>query len=74
MAYLKIDVKNIDKDVAYVSKKELVERTGVSEQTLWNHINRDMVDAFRFNNRTYFLSEEAERYERLVKAGLLNIK
>jgi len=61
----------IDASVVYVSKKELMERTGVCKSTMTYHINTDKLDALRFRNRTYIHPDEADRYEALVKCGLL---
>jgi hypothetical protein len=71
MAYINFDVKDIKPGVVFVSKKELMARTGVPKSTMHGHIVKDKVDAFRFRNRTYFNSDVADEYEMLVKTGLL---
>ena len=71
MAYKELKVGEIDTSVVYVSRKELMERTGMPKTTLIHHINTDKVDAFKFRNRTYFHPDAAKEYEALVKCGLL---
>ena len=71
MAYIDFDVKDIKKGIVYISKKELMERTGIPKSTMHNHIVKNKLDAFRFRNRTYFHPDAAAEYELLVKAGLL---
>ena len=71
MAYTDLDPSNIDTSVIYVSKKELMARTGISKNTMHNHVVTNKLDAFRFRNRTYFHPDVAAEYEALVKCGLL---
>lgn len=71
MAYKDLEFGDIDTTVVYVSKKELVERTGVPNSTMHNHITTNKLDAIRFRNRTYFHPDAAKEYETLVKCGLL---
>ena len=71
MAYIDFDVKDIEPGVVYVSKKELMERTGASKSTVHLHIRSGKLNAFRFRNRTYFHPDVADDYEKLFKAGLM---
>ena len=71
MAYTDLKYGKIDTSVVYVSKKELMERTGVPKSTMHNHIVTDKLEALRFRNRTYFHPDAANEYETLVKCGLL---
>lgn len=71
MAYKDLDFESIDTSVVYVSKKELMVRTGIPKSTMHNHVVTDKVDAFRFRNRTFFHPEAAKEYETLVKCRLL---
>jgi hypothetical protein len=71
MAYKELTMESIDPKVIYVSKTELMERTGVAKSTMVNHINTGKLDAFRFRNRTYFHPDVAKNYEMIVKCGLL---
>jgi len=71
MAYKDLEFGDIDTSVVYVSKKELMERTGVSRSTMHNHVVTDKLDALRFRNRTYFHPDVANEYETLVKCGFL---
>ena len=71
MAYKDLEFGDIDTSVVYVSKKELMERTGVSRSTMHNHVVTDKLDALRFRNRTYFHPDVANEYSTLVKCGLL---
>jgi transcriptional antiterminator len=71
MAYLEIDVDDIDTSVIYVSMKELCKRVGMSRTTINNHINKNRLNGFRYRNRTYFHPDEVERYEAMCKCGLL---
>lgn len=71
MAYLEIDIDDVDTSVVYVSMKELIDRTNVARSTLHSHIKADKLNGFRFRNRTYFHPDEAERYEKMHKCGLL---
>jgi hypothetical protein len=71
MGYKNLETNDIDPSVIYVSKKELMARTGVPNSTMHRHIVTDTLNAFRFRNRTYFHPTAAEEYEKLVKCGLL---
>ena len=71
MAYIDFNVNDIEEGVVYVSKKELMERTGASKSTVHLHIKNGKLDAFRFRNRTYFQPDIAESYEKIFKAGLM---
>lgn len=71
MAYKTLAAGDIDTSVVYVSRKELMERTGIPHSTLNQHINTGKLDALRFRNRTYFHPDAASEYEALVKCGLL---
>lgn len=72
MAYIDFDpAKDLKEPVAFVSKKELMKRTGVAHTSMHNHIVSGKLDAFRFRNRTYIWPDEAERYCIMVQSGLL---
>ena len=71
MAYTEMKLGEIDTDVVYVSKKELMERTGVGKSTMYYHIIGDKLEAIKFRNRTYFHPDVAEEYETLVRCGFL---
>lgn len=71
MAYVDMDFGDIDTSVVYVSKKELMARTGVPKSTMHNHVVTDKLTALRFRNRTYFHPDVAKEYEALVKCGFL---
>lgn len=71
MAYKELKSEDIEVGIIYISKKELMERTGIPKSTMHNHIVKDKLNALRFRNRTYFHPDTAAEYEKLVKAGLL---
>jgi len=71
MAYKDLKIDEIDTSVVYVSKKELMERTGVPKSTMANHVAVDKLQGLRFRNRTYFHPDVAAEYEMLVKCGLI---
>ena len=71
MAYIEFDPEDIKPGVVFVSKKELMIRTGIPKSTLYRHIKTDKLDAFQFRNRTYFYPEEADKYAAMVSSGIL---
>lgn len=71
MAFHKLKSQDVQNDIVYVSAKELRQRTGVPKTTLHRHITVNHVDALRFGSRIFFTPQEAEKYERLFKCGLL---
>ena len=60
-----------DKNEVFIPFKEVMEKTGITKTSLYNHIATNKVIAYRYRNRTYFTQDEAERYSRLVEVGLL---
>jgi predicted transcriptional regulator len=71
MAYIDLEMGKVDTSIIYVSSTELRKMSGVPRSTLSYHINNDLIDAFRFRNRTYFHPDAADEYVKLYKCGLL---
>lgn len=71
MAFKELDMAMIDDGRVFVSRKELMERSGVRKGTITNHINQGHLDGYRFRNRTYFLPEDVEQYCKMVKSGII---
>ena len=71
MPYKDLKFGEIDTTIVYVTKKELMERTGIGKSTMHGHIVTGKIEALRFRNRTYFYPDVAAEYEALVKCGLL---
>ena len=71
MAYITLKYGDIDTSVIYVSKSELIKRTGISRSTMYNHVTTNKINAYRFRNRTYFHPDDAAKYEEMIKCGLL---
>ena len=71
MTYKKVDIGEVDTDVVYVSKKELMARTGVPRSTMHNHMVTGKLNGIIFRNRTYIHPDDADEYEKIIKCGLL---
>ena len=69
--YKELTLEDIVKGVVYVSANELREMVGVSNQTLNYHVNTDVIDAYRYRNRTFFLPNDVEQYVHLHEVGLI---
>lgn len=65
------ELTDIEDGVIYVSSKELQKDLNIPRTTLWYHIKKGYIEAFRFRNRTYFHPENVKEYKKLYKAGLL---
>ena len=72
MAYIELKKEDIDFNILYVTRNELVKRTGVSKSTIERHVARDYLDALKFRNRVFFHPKVADEYEKLSKCGLFS--
>lgn len=71
MAYYELTKDQINENVVFVQLCALMKKFGLSRTTVHYHVTTDMVDAFRFRNRTYFKPDAVAWYEKLSKSGLL---
>lgn len=71
MPYTDLEKGQIDTSIIYVTRKELMERTGVSGGTIYNYITNNGIEALKYKNRVFFHPDVADEFVALVKCRLI---
>ena len=70
--YKDLKLSDIKEGIVYVSANELAEMVGgIPKSSMANYIHTDVIDGYRYRNRTFFLPDDVAEFVLLYKAGLL---